>query len=72
MVEYCHSKATDGGAEMTIESCVVRIIAAAANQVGRNAFVVALNKFRSKQVDVGAGYYHLVSAMPNTQKGNEK
>jgi hypothetical protein len=70
MVEHCVASVTEksGGAveveqSFSLEQVVCRIIDKCSSQVGRNAFVVSLNKFRSRQVDVGPGYYYLAAAV---------
>ncbi len=55
---FCKKKC-DMGEGNDLELSVVQITNRAESKVGRDAFVIALNKFRSKQVDVGDGYYHL-------------
>ena len=64
MAEHC--QATVGGSVdsgSSLEHMVCRIVDKTGSQVGRNAFVMALNKFRSRQVDVGPGYYYLAAAV---------
>ena len=58
MYTFCKNKC-DAGEGSDLELSVVQITNRTETKVGRDAFVIALNKFRSKQVDVGGGYYHL-------------
>jgi hypothetical protein len=60
MIEYCKTKKTSTPDNTeTLEVLVLRVIEKTESQIGRNAFVISLNKFRSKQVDVTPGYYYL-------------
>ena len=58
VLAFC-KKRYEAGEGSDLELSVVQIAKKTVTQVGRDAFVIAFNKFRSKQVDVGDGYYHL-------------